>query len=75
MGTFFIDTSLEGAGMSRVSPDSWFSDNVDIFFKNPHQKILSFRKVTGLYILGKQCQQKGSFAFEMSSQPRGDIHI
>ena len=43
--TFMADTSLQGAGMSRVSPDSWFSDNVDIFFKNPHQKILSFRKV------------------------------
>ena len=45
-GTFMADTSLEGAGMSRVSPDSCFSDRVDIFGKKSHRKILSFRKVT-----------------------------
>ena len=30
--TFMVDTSLQGTGISRVSPDSCFSDNVDIFF-------------------------------------------
>ena len=45
-GTFMADTSLQGAGMSRVSPDSCFSDRVDIFCKKSHRKILSFRKVT-----------------------------
>ena len=31
--TFWVDTSLQGVWMSRVSPDSWFSRNVDIFLK------------------------------------------
>ena len=30
-GTFMADTSLQGAGMSRVSRDSCFSDRADIF--------------------------------------------
>ena len=29
--TFMADTSLQGAGMSRVSPEMEFSDRVDIF--------------------------------------------
>ena len=28
--TFMADTSLQGAGMSRVSPEMEFSDRVDI---------------------------------------------
>ena len=46
--TFMADTSLQGAGISRVSPDSCFSDNVDIFRKKSHRKIFSFRKVTAV---------------------------
>ena len=37
-GTFVADTSLQGAGMSRVSPDSWFSAHVDIFLKKIIEK-------------------------------------
>ena len=48
LGHFFGRYLSPGAGMSRVSPDSWFSDRVDIFLRKNHQKILSFRKVTDL---------------------------
>ena len=56
--TFMADTSLQGTGISRVSPEMEFSDRVDIFCKKSHQKILSFRKVTGLDILGKNVDKK-----------------
>ena len=52
-----VDTSLEGAGISRVSPDSWFSAHVDIFLKKNHRKILSFRKVMGIFHLGGGSEQ------------------
>ena len=65
--TFMADTSLQGAGISRVSSDSWFSDNVDIFRKNPHRKILSFRKVMAIQ---KKCfffPQLSAREFKISS--------
>ena len=34
--TFMADTSLQGAGMSRVSPEMEFSDRVDIVLKKSH---------------------------------------
>ena len=37
--TFWVDTSLQGAGISRVSSDSCFSERVDIFRKQTHQKL------------------------------------
>ena len=49
--TFMADTSLQGAGISRVSPDSCFSDNVDIFIKKSHWKILPEKKVMTFDIL------------------------
>ena len=36
--TFMVDTSLQKAEMSRVSPDSCFSRNVDIFLKKIIEK-------------------------------------
>ena len=58
--TFLVDTSLEGAGMSRVSPDSCFSARVDIFLRKNHRKILSFQKVTGLDIFQNEKSAKSS---------------
>jgi len=46
MSTLVLDTSLQGAGISRVSSEMEFSARVDIVLKKSHDKILFFRKVT-----------------------------
>ena len=43
-----VDTSLQDAGMSRVSPEMAFSHRVDIFWKKSYRKIISFKKVTAI---------------------------
>ena len=42
--TFMVDTSLQGAGMSRVSPEMAFSHRVDIFQKKILSKNIKFQE-------------------------------
>ena len=52
------DTSVQGAAMSRASPEMAFSDRVDMVLKKSHRKILIFRKVTAFVkmpFFGKYC--------------------
>ena len=53
-----VDTSLQDAGMSRVSPEMAFSHRVDIFEKKTYRKILSFKKVTAGGLRGGRDTQK-----------------
>ena len=77
--TFTVNTSLQGPRVSQIRSEMEFPDRVDIFQKKSHQKILSFRKVTSLYFGAFfRCfffYHKCLFELEMSSQPRGRIHI
>ena len=57
-----VDTSLQDAGMSRVSPEMAFSHRVDIFWKKSYRKIISFKKVTAFLQKLKNLQKK--FFFE-----------
>ena len=57
-----VDTSLQDAGMSRVSPEMVFSHRVDIFWKTSYRKIISFKKVTAVLQKLKIVQKKVFFA-------------
>ena len=47
--TFMADTSLQGAGMSRVSPEMEFSDRVDIFLKKISKNIYFSKRSKGFH--------------------------